>query len=122
MLNDFRQGKLSFDVPSTSGKRQKVINFGRSLLGHKDAITVDARVMEVTGFARVHLHNGSTHTVSPSKKEYDVISRYVNVLAKLSGYEPRQIISMLWAGKKKLNVRHQTVNTKRTLEAALLVA
>lgn len=114
MLNDLRNGAFVFDN-STHSSRRKVINFTRTLLGDPDAIVVDSRIMEVFGIARVYRWDGAQYVLTPTKGEYDIIEKYIRLLARLTGYEPRQIISMLWAGKKALNIKNKTVNVREVL-------
>ena len=52
---------------------------------------------------------------NPRTTEYDLIERYIKRLAEVSGYEPRQIVSMLWSGIKTEKGVRKSVNTKEVL-------
>ena len=102
MLSDFQNGDFLFDGNERNGRR-KVTQFYKALMGDKDSVVVDTWIMESVGLIRHYEHNGKIVPHKPRVHEYDFIESYILTLADIASYEPRQVISMLWAGSRICN-------------------
>ncbi len=114
-LIDFREEKFTFSGTERNGRR-KISNFARAILGDKEAVVVDSRVLEAYGLMEYYEWKGKIWQYSPRISEYDLIEKHIKLLASATGYEPRQIVSMLWSGMKIVNSKHKAVNTTAVLK------
>ncbi len=119
MLNELKRGEFSFEKVSPSS-RPKVVSFAKTLLGDTEAVVIDSKVMHATGLARVYTWEHKEHTVTVTRTEYKLVSEYIKILAKTAGYEPRQVVAMLWTGQKMLNPRHRKINVSEVLQELLI--
>lgn len=115
MLDEFKEGVFTFSGEERNGRR-KVSNFARALLGDKNAVVVDSMVLKAFGLCEYYEFKGKVYSYSPRIKEYDLIERYIKLLARASNFEPRQVVSMLWAGTKKVNSKYKDTNTNSVLK------
>lgn len=123
MLNDLRAGTFlsekDTDNNSLIGVRRKISNFYKALSGDKNVVVVDDRVTEACGLKEYNKHKGKKVTARPEKTKYNFIEEYIRTLAKVTGYEPTEITSMLWAGVKSVSSVYQEVDTELLLKNSL---
>ncbi len=112
MLDDFRGGKMDFSIEPPRDGRRKIINFGRALLGDTNAVVCDIWLMEAFWIAEYYKWQGRINSYTPRVYEYDAIEAMVREMAKQTKLEPRQIVSMAWAGARILMGKHKTHNTR----------
>lgn len=118
MLNDFRSGTLTFTGEERNGRR-KISNFARAILGDKHAVVIDSWVLEALGLSETYLYKGKEKQHTPRITEYDLAETYVSLLAETTGYQPRQIIAMLWSGMKRQHARFKETDTSSLLKEVL---
>ncbi len=118
MLNDFRNKDFIFEQEQRNGRR-KITNFALGILGKKDAIVVDSWVLKAYGLSEEYLWRGKKAPYSPRVTEYDLIEDHIKRLAECCGYEPRQIIAMLWHGIRTLNSPHKATEARKILQELL---
>ena len=118
MLEDLRNKKLDFKR-NCRGRRRKVINFANALLGDKNAVVVDSRIMGAYGLSQMYVWREKIMTFSPRRSEYDLIEEHIKALAEACEYEPRQIVSMFWCGTRRMESKFKTTNAEKLLKEVL---
>lgn len=113
-LVDFQVGDFVFENPETNGRR-KITNFVNAILGDTKAVVVDTWLLGAYGMVQRYEHKGIIRAHRPERKEYSFIEGHIKLLAHVSGFEPRQIVSMIWSGSKIVESRHKKVNTENIL-------
>lgn len=116
MLYDLRKNNFSFDRAACRNGRRKIVNFYCSIVGDKKAVTVDSWIGDAYGIGEKYLYQGKEHPYTIRTTEYDVMEAHILSLAESCGYEPRQIVSMLWCGIRKIHSRYKTTNTELLLK------
>lgn len=124
MLNDLRAGTfLSESNPDESTLpffRRKISNFYKALSGDTTVVVVDDRVTEACGLKEFRNHKNKKVSARPQKTKYDFLESYIRMLAKVTGYKPTEITSMLWAGVKFASGKYQEIDTETLLKNSLL--
>jgi hypothetical protein len=113
-LVDFQVGNFVFENPETNSRR-KITNFVQAIMGDKKSVVVDTWILDAYGLMQYYEHKGVIRSHAPTRDEYTFLEGHIKLLAHLSGFEPRQIISMLWSGIKMVKSRHKKVNTEKVL-------
>lgn len=116
MLEDFRLGEFDFKA-SHRGGRRKVVAFQNAIVGKKDAVVVDTHLLHVYGIQDYYEWKGKRYPYKPRVSEYDLIEAHVRHLSEAFGYEPRQIVSMLWSGIRIAHARQKEASTKILLQS-----
>lgn len=119
MLEDFRVGKMDFGAEPPRDGRRKIVNFGRALLGDKDAVVCDIWLLEAFWIAEYYKWKDKVNSYTPRVYEYDAVEAIVREMARQTKLEPRQIVSMAWAGARILMGKHTTHNTEQVVRRAL---
>jgi hypothetical protein len=86
-------------------KARKVRNFKLSMNGIKDAIVADIWLIRSFNVDKLYRYKNTMASRSPSMKTYDAIEWYLQTIAGLFDFEPREICSMIWGG-----IRSETNN------------
>ena len=114
-LGDFRNGEFDFKAEYRGGRR-KISNFANAILGDKDAIVVDTWLLRAYGLQDHYTWRGKPYPYTPRQSEYDLIENHIRHLAELCGYEPRQIVSMLWSGIRQVQSNNKIASTADLLK------
>ncbi len=115
ILNDFRNGEFAFGKDSRNGRR-KIMNFARAILGDKKAVVVDSWLMRAFNLHEEYEWRDKIVPFSPRITEYDLVENYILRLGEVSGFQPRQLVSMLWSSTKTLNSKHKSTSTSDVLK------
>lgn len=117
MLTDFRAGTMSFEVEKAPENRRKIVNFGQALLGDPKAVVCDSWLLDAFGMAEYYKWKDRVSPYTPRVHEYDAVEAMVQEMARQSKLEPRQIVSMAWAGARRLMGKHKKYDTETVLRS-----
>jgi hypothetical protein len=95
-LEDLKKG-----LPLGRGKKnkaRKIQNFKSSMNGIKDSIVADIWIIRSFNVDKQYPYKNRMASRSPSMKTYDAIEWYLQTIAGLFDFEPREICSMIWGG------------------------
>lgn len=113
MLEDIQKGIFDRDQ---CGRRRKVLNFKEAILGNVNAVVVDSQMLRAYDLAREYIWREKTICHLPKVGEYDLIEYHIRTLAEGCGYEPRQIVAMLWSGIRITQGKFKEADTRKVLK------
>jgi hypothetical protein len=118
MLEDFRLGDFDFKANPRGGRR-KVVAFYKAIIGKKDSVVVDTHLLHAYGIQDYYEWKGKRYPYKPRVSEYDLVEAHIRHLSEAFGYEPRQIVSMLWSGIRIAHAKQKEASTKILLQSIL---